>query len=229
LITPSDKQRGTYKLEAGFKLWKRYLAGGVSRETVFNLLEKYVSSKAGKAARKRGIYGSLQGEEAIQRVRIKLWEAIRKKRLPSDSVPGFHAYLITIASREVWDYAKFRKKEYHPELVHGAIRRSNPRLDEEMLLGDLPLAIRRRVGASILGRFPEASPEATRHVLDHVLCGETLSRPYLQRKHHIQEPRFFIESILIATRMALYELREDVYPLSKTMSGTPYESFVDHL
>jgi hypothetical protein len=216
-----------YNSQFGYRAWLRYLRGRVSKREVFAVLEKYVSSKAERRTVVRGIAGSLQAEEAVQQARIRLWDAVQRKRIPSRTPKEMHSYLISMIHTEVDAYPMSERKEFPPEVMYGLARRSNPSLETEMTLGELPEVLRNRVGASILGRFPEISPGAAKYVLDRVLNGERLSESWLRRQYNVQEPRFFLESVMVAVRMTLYQLREDIYPLSKTLSGTLYGSFVE--
>lgn len=185
----------------------------------------YISRRAYKFMANRGFAFTFQSEDAVQNIRVRAWDAVRKKRIPYSSSREFTSYLIAIASRETFSYVACPTKEWPAEVMNPIARRAIPTIETEMFLGEVPSALRGRVCPKMSDGFPDTTPMATKYVLDRILNGEYVSESWLKRQYGVEEPRFFLESVMIALRIALYEMRKDVYPISYRLRDTLYGSF----
>jgi len=208
-----------------FKYYHRYLKGGVGSNKFYEFIDPYVHLQARNGASRIGLFRSFQREEAIQNVRSRVWDAVRRKRLPHTSLKSFFSYLNSIIVREVSNVS--HKREYPPLVMEGVARRSNQNLSHKVFLGELPSVLRKRVINSIHVRFPDLPLMASKFVLDRILNGEFVSSSWIRRQYKVRDTKLFLESIIISLRIEIYKIMEDVYPLSNSLRDTLYGSFVE--
>ncbi len=209
------------------KTWRRYLSRGVSIDRFMDDIEEYVSSRARSIVLVRGRGSSLQGLEAVQQARIKVWKASKEKRIPKEE-KQFFGYLSKIIRQEVNSYLENcdKKREFPEDVMSGVVRRACFR-DDYIFLKDLPESIRKRVLLRLKKRFPRVNLMGFKFILDRILNGEEISSFWIKSQYGMNKKDFYVNSVLIAMRMEVYEMRDDVSSVERLFRETLYGSFVE--